>query len=198
MTPLPLDQLDTRRPDYLLLASTIALVVLGTLMVYSASFVVAHNEFNDDAYFLTRQLIWIAAGSVGRAETGLSGPNGLPVSISHSSAPIANHPLATGLVRATQSARVRRRSLRRSRRQPLNVVPRPTARSPSRSRRISDFGPVVHSKARLETQGPNSQDRGDLTVSCVTAKGDRPQISPEYGGILCKWGDRARNPGRRL
>ena len=44
---------------------TIALLVLGTLMVYSASFVVAHNEFNDDAYFLVRQLMWIAAGLVG-------------------------------------------------------------------------------------------------------------------------------------
>ena len=30
----------------------------GTLMVYSASFAVAHNEFNDDAYFLVRQLLW--------------------------------------------------------------------------------------------------------------------------------------------
>src|SRR5579864_3703622 len=34
-------------------------------MVYSASFVVAHNEFNDDAYFLVRQLVWIGAGGVG-------------------------------------------------------------------------------------------------------------------------------------
>jgi len=64
MTPLPLEKLEARRPDYLLLASTIALLVLGTLMVYSASFVVAHNEFNDDAYFLTRQLVWIGAGLV--------------------------------------------------------------------------------------------------------------------------------------
>ena len=56
MTPLPLDQLESRRPDYLLLASTIALLVLGTLMVYSASFVVAHNEFNDDGYFLDRRV----------------------------------------------------------------------------------------------------------------------------------------------
>jgi cell division protein FtsW len=53
-----------RRPDYLLLGTTIALLVLGTLMVYSASFVVAHNEFSDDAYFLTRQLLWVAIGSV--------------------------------------------------------------------------------------------------------------------------------------
>jgi cell division protein FtsW len=65
MTPVPLEKLEARRPDYLLLASTIALVVLGTLMVYSASFVVAHNEFNDDAYFLVRQLVWVAAGGVG-------------------------------------------------------------------------------------------------------------------------------------
>jgi cell division protein FtsW len=65
VTPLPLEKLEARRPDYLLLASTIALLVLGTLMVYSASFVVAHNEFNDDAYFLVRQLVWIGAGLVG-------------------------------------------------------------------------------------------------------------------------------------
>src|SRR5215472_12822954 len=65
ITPVPLEQLESKRPDYLLLASTIALLVLGTLMVYSASFVVAHNEFNDDAYFLVRQLLWIGAGLVG-------------------------------------------------------------------------------------------------------------------------------------
>jgi cell division protein FtsW len=65
MMPLPLEKLEARRPDYLLLASTIALLVLGTLMVYSASFVVAHNEFNDDAYFLVRQLLWIGAGLIG-------------------------------------------------------------------------------------------------------------------------------------
>src|SRR5258708_38896067 len=65
MTPMPLEQLEPRRPDYLLLASTIALLVLGTLMVYSASFVVAHNEFNDDAYFLVRQLMWIGVGGFG-------------------------------------------------------------------------------------------------------------------------------------
>ena len=65
MTHLPVDTLQARRPDYLLLASTIALLVLGTLMVYSASFVVAHNEFNDDAYFLVRQLAWIGLGAIG-------------------------------------------------------------------------------------------------------------------------------------
>jgi cell division protein FtsW len=63
--PLPLEELEARQPDYLLLASTIALLVLGTLMVYSASFAVAHNEFSNDAYFLTRQLMWIGVGSLG-------------------------------------------------------------------------------------------------------------------------------------
>jgi cell division protein FtsW len=33
--------------------------------VYSASFVVAHNEFNDDAYFLVRQMLWVGIGTVG-------------------------------------------------------------------------------------------------------------------------------------
>ena len=55
---------ERRAPDYWLLASTIALLVLGTIMVYSASFAVAHNEFNDDAYFLVRQIVWDIVGSV--------------------------------------------------------------------------------------------------------------------------------------
>jgi cell division protein FtsW len=65
VTTPAIESFETRRPDYLLLASTIALLVLGTLMVYSASFAVAHNEFNDDAYFLIRQLLWVGVGTVG-------------------------------------------------------------------------------------------------------------------------------------
>ena len=61
---MPPATFEPRRPDYLLLASTIALLVLGSLMVYSASFVVAHNEFNDDTYFLVRQLVWVSVGGV--------------------------------------------------------------------------------------------------------------------------------------
>ena len=62
LTPLPVERVGPHRPDYLLLACTIALLVLGTLMVYSASFAVAHNEFFDDAYFLTRQLASVGVG----------------------------------------------------------------------------------------------------------------------------------------
>lgn len=57
--------LPDRQPDRLLLAAVVGLVVIGLLMVYSASFVIAHNEFGDDEYFLVRQLGWTAAGTLG-------------------------------------------------------------------------------------------------------------------------------------
>jgi len=63
--PVPVARVGPHRPDYLLLACTIALLVLGTLMVYSASFAVAHNEFQDDAYFLIRQLASVTVGTAG-------------------------------------------------------------------------------------------------------------------------------------
>jgi cell division protein FtsW len=53
-----------RRADWILLGSVVGLLVLGAEMVYSASFVVAHNEFQDDLYFLTRQGMWIVIGMV--------------------------------------------------------------------------------------------------------------------------------------
>ncbi|MBI2940340.1 MAG: putative lipid II flippase FtsW [Chloroflexi bacterium] len=55
-----------RPPDYLLLVAVLALVILGLDMVYSASFVIAHNSplYRSDTYFLTRQLGWAALGTV--------------------------------------------------------------------------------------------------------------------------------------
>jgi cell division protein FtsW len=44
--------------DYILLGAVLALLALGVQMVYSASVVVAHNEFGDDTYFLSRQAFW--------------------------------------------------------------------------------------------------------------------------------------------
>ncbi|MPZ14071.1 MAG: putative lipid II flippase FtsW [Chloroflexi bacterium] len=38
------------------------LLVIGVAMVYSASFVVAHNEFGDAKYFLVRHVAWIGLG----------------------------------------------------------------------------------------------------------------------------------------
>ena len=54
------------RPDYALLITTGLLIMLGLNMVYSASFVVAHNSplYASDSYFLVRQLMAAAIGSV--------------------------------------------------------------------------------------------------------------------------------------
>jgi cell division protein FtsW len=55
----------TRRPpDLLLLVAVLVLLVAGIVMVYSASFIVAHNEFGDGNYFLSRHLIALAVGLV--------------------------------------------------------------------------------------------------------------------------------------
>ncbi|MCC7104081.1 MAG: putative lipid II flippase FtsW [Chloroflexi bacterium] len=50
--------------DTTLLGTVVALLLVSAEMVYSASFVVAHNEFKDDTYFLSRQLVWIVIGLV--------------------------------------------------------------------------------------------------------------------------------------
>src|SRR6185369_14791374 len=51
--------------DYVLIGAVGLLLALGAQMVYSASVVIAHNEFGDETYFFTRQLTWIALGSIG-------------------------------------------------------------------------------------------------------------------------------------
>lgn len=48
--------------DVLLLGAVALLLLIGAFMVYSASLVVAYNQFNDDAYFVSRQFIWICMG----------------------------------------------------------------------------------------------------------------------------------------
>ncbi len=55
-----------QRPDYLLLLAVAALVILGLDMVYSASYVLAHNSptYGSDTYFLVRQALWAAIGMV--------------------------------------------------------------------------------------------------------------------------------------
>lgn len=55
------------RPDLVLLGAVAALLVVGLNMVYSSSFVVAHNSptMRSDTYFLTRQLLWAGLGAIG-------------------------------------------------------------------------------------------------------------------------------------
>ena len=57
------------RIDYILLGAVSVMLALGVQMVYSASVVIAHNEFGDATYFLTRQVIWIALGLTALALT---------------------------------------------------------------------------------------------------------------------------------
>jgi cell division protein FtsW len=54
----------SRRPDYWLIGLMLALLVLGLEMVYSASFVMALEEYGDVTYFVTRQAMWAGVGLV--------------------------------------------------------------------------------------------------------------------------------------
>ncbi|MGE3911002.1 MAG: putative lipid II flippase FtsW [Chloroflexota bacterium] len=51
--------------DYVLIGAVGLLLAIGAQMVYSASVIIAYNEFGDETYFFTRQLTWIAIGTVG-------------------------------------------------------------------------------------------------------------------------------------
>ena len=51
-------------PDKILFAVTVALVLVGVVMVFSASSVVAKEKFNDPYYFLYRQFGWALIGLI--------------------------------------------------------------------------------------------------------------------------------------
>ena len=43
--------------------STLALCLVGAVMVFSASAVTARDEYGNGSHFLLRQLLWLALGS---------------------------------------------------------------------------------------------------------------------------------------
>jgi cell division protein FtsW len=55
----------SQKPDYVLLATVGSLVALGLVMVYSASFVEAFTDTGNQYYYLIRQMIGAAVGTVG-------------------------------------------------------------------------------------------------------------------------------------
>jgi cell division protein FtsW len=64
-------ELMSRRPkrhviDFYLFLSIICLLVIGMLMVFSASSVSAYNQYNNPYYFFQRQLIWAVLGIAGK------------------------------------------------------------------------------------------------------------------------------------
>lgn len=54
---------ESRPPDYLLLLTTAALVMLGLLMVYSTTFDWGYGKFGDPLYWLKRQVLWVVLGT---------------------------------------------------------------------------------------------------------------------------------------
>lgn len=51
-----------KSPDFILFLTTVMLLTLGIIMVFSASQVVANQDMNDSYYFLKRQFLWSLLG----------------------------------------------------------------------------------------------------------------------------------------
>ena len=51
-------------PDIFIFISTVLLLSIGIIIVYSASSVMAYTENGDSAYFLKKQLMWALIGIV--------------------------------------------------------------------------------------------------------------------------------------
>lgn len=54
----------SRRIDYFLIITVAALLIVGLMLVYSATFDLAYKGYGDPAYFLRRQILWTAVGLV--------------------------------------------------------------------------------------------------------------------------------------
>lgn len=51
-------------PDYLLLATVVALVCVGVLMVFSASTSISHSRFGHEWYYIRRQIVFAILGAI--------------------------------------------------------------------------------------------------------------------------------------
>jgi cell division protein FtsW len=49
---------DKSKPDYLLLVMVIVLLSIGTVMIYSASAILADNRFDSSTFFIKKQILW--------------------------------------------------------------------------------------------------------------------------------------------
>lgn len=57
----PFTSLRARSPDYVLFGTAMVLAGIGLVIIYSASSIVAMEQYRDAAYFLKRQALWLAA-----------------------------------------------------------------------------------------------------------------------------------------
>jgi cell division protein FtsW len=56
-----------KKPDLLLLLSTLLLATIGTIMIYSASSIIAMEKYQNGQFFLKKQLFFLALGLAGMA-----------------------------------------------------------------------------------------------------------------------------------
>lgn len=59
------DEKSRKVPDYMLLYVTLILVSIGTVMVYSSSFLIAADRFGDEYHFLKKQIVFVFIGLCG-------------------------------------------------------------------------------------------------------------------------------------
>ncbi|HNS49623.1 MAG TPA: FtsW/RodA/SpoVE family cell cycle protein [Anaerolineae bacterium] len=52
-------------PDWVLAGTTLALIAIGLMMVYSSTFAMGYRNFNEGSYYFERQLLWSGIGMVG-------------------------------------------------------------------------------------------------------------------------------------
>jgi cell division protein FtsW len=52
-------------PDWILLCTTLAIVALGLMMVYSSTSDLGYRQYGNAAHYFKRQLLWLAVGLVG-------------------------------------------------------------------------------------------------------------------------------------
>ncbi len=57
-----MDRIHKRTPDYWLFLIVVALLGIGVVMVYSASSIVADEQYGDSAFFFKRQAVWVGLG----------------------------------------------------------------------------------------------------------------------------------------
>lgn len=50
--------IDKSKPDYLILLIAVVLIALGTVMVYSASAILADEKFDSSTFFIRKQMLW--------------------------------------------------------------------------------------------------------------------------------------------
>ncbi len=53
---------DLHKYDYLLMITIAALLIVGLMMIYSATFALGYQLYNEPTYYFTRQLLWTGVG----------------------------------------------------------------------------------------------------------------------------------------